>query len=107
MNNDNVKGLVKKGLGTAESAFGNVTNDAYTEGKGEANKLAGSAQNVFGNVEDKVYNMADKLRGFANNASEDISNLSEKVNKEIHEKPVKSSIIALGIGFLLGALLIR
>jgi uncharacterized protein YjbJ (UPF0337 family) len=107
MNNDNLKGLAKKVQGTAEGVYGNVTNDAYTEGKGEAHKMAGDAQNIYGKAEDKVTSIAGKLRGFADTASEDFSNLSDKVNKEIHEKPVKSSLIALGIGFILGALLIR
>ncbi len=48
-----------------------------------------------------------KVRSMVNAASDEISHASEKVNGEIRSNPVRSSMIALGVGVLLGALLRR
>ena len=107
MNEDNIKGNVKKAAGSVESAFGNVTGNKSTEFSGEARKFAGSAQDALGDAEDKVLDLAGRVKGFIGSANDDLSAATSKVNDKIHEKPVQSSLIALGIGFVLGALLIR
>jgi uncharacterized protein YjbJ (UPF0337 family) len=107
MNNDTIKGTVKKVEGAVESTYGTVTGNASAEAKGDAKRFAGSAQKVLGDAEDKVLDMAGQVRGFIDSASENISQATSKVNAEIHEKPVRSTIISLGIGFLLGVLLAR
>ena len=43
-----------------------------------------------------------KVRGFINTASEEIIHAKDTVNTQIHTKPVQSSLIALGIGYVLG-----
>ncbi len=107
MNSDNFKGTAKKVEGTVESAYGNVTNNKTTEFKGEVKKAAGDAQNVLGKAQDKVLDLAGNAREFINSASENLSTATDKVNQRIHENPVQSSFVALGIGFVLGMLLIR
>ncbi len=51
--------------------------------------------------------MGRKVRGFLDESSEGISHAAETVSTRIHEKPVQSSMIALGVGVVLGILLRR
>ena len=46
-----------------------------------------------------------KVRSLYNAASDEVSYASDKVTGEIRSNPVRSSVIALGVGVLLGALL--
>ncbi len=48
-----------------------------------------------------------KVRGMVDKASGEFSHVSDHVTQEIHANPVRSSVIALGIGVLLGALIRR
>ncbi len=48
-----------------------------------------------------------KVRDFISSASDDLSHVSEKMTSQIKENPVQSSVIALGVGFVLGALFRR
>lgn len=111
MNEDTIKGTARKVEGAVESAYGNVTGNKSTEARGELHKAAGVAQNAAGEAEDKVLNLAgrmtEKFRGLVDTASDDISHATQKVNASIHEKPVRSTIVALGLGFLIGALISR
>lgn len=47
------------------------------------------------------------VRQFIDNASEELSHATKTVTDHVHEKPVQSSLIALGLGFAIGALLRR
>jgi len=77
-----------------------------------------SLKNSVRNVSDAAGEMKDdicvtankaghKVRDFINSASEELSHATETVTTEIKGKPVQSSLIALGIGFVLGTLLSR
>jgi len=48
-----------------------------------------------------------KVRGFINSAGEEISHATDTVTKQIRTNPVQSSLVALGVGYLLGALFRR
>lgn len=48
-----------------------------------------------------------KVRSMIHSASDEISHVSESVTSEIRANPVRSSLIALGAGVLLGVLLRR
>ncbi len=48
-----------------------------------------------------------KVRDFIDSASEELVHTTETVTTRIKDKPVQSSLIALGIGFMLGTLLRR
>lgn len=48
-----------------------------------------------------------KVRGMLDSASGELSHAGGTVSKEIHANPVQSSLIALGVGVVLGALLRR
>jgi ElaB/YqjD/DUF883 family membrane-anchored ribosome-binding protein len=56
----------------------------------------------------KAANRAGRsVRSMYDSASDEISHASEYVGTEIRSNPVRSSVIALGVGVLLGALLRR
>lgn len=48
-----------------------------------------------------------KARDYLGTANDQFSELTEKVNEEIHTNPMRSALIALGVGFVIGALLRR
>lgn len=71
---------------------------------------------TLGNIKDASCDMSDNLHVAANNAgrkvrsmvnaaSDEISHASDKVTGEIRSNPVRSTMIALGIGAVIGALL--
>jgi len=70
-----------------------------------------SAQNTAQDVKRDLSIAANqagrKVRSLYNSASDEISYASDTVTKEIRTNPVRSSMIALGIGVVLGALLRR
>jgi len=70
-----------------------------------------SAQNTAQDIKSDLNNAANqagrKVRSLYNSASDEISHASDTVTTEIRTNPVRSSMIALGIGVVLGALLRR
>lgn len=62
-------------------------------------------------VRDDVYSIANnagrKLRSTFNSAADEVAHASDAVVSQIRTNPVQSSLIALGAGLLLGALLRR
>jgi uncharacterized protein YjbJ (UPF0337 family) len=86
MNEDKIEGTAKKVEGSVQSGFGNVIGDHTQEFKGKAKKAMGSVQSAFGKAEDCVQDSF------------------ESVQARINDKPVQSTLIALGVGFVLGRL---
>ena len=107
MNSDNIKGAAKKFEGSVESTYGSATGNTSAQAKGEAKKAAGAAQNFLGQAEDKIYDLGGKVRGFLDSATDNFSDAKDKVTRQVHEKPVQSSLIALAIGYVLGRLFRR
>lgn len=72
---------------------------------------ANDLKNAAGDIKDDVNHAANqagrKVRSMFNTASDEISHASEKVTGEIRTNPVRSSMIALGVGVLFGALMRR
>jgi ElaB/YqjD/DUF883 family membrane-anchored ribosome-binding protein len=75
-------------------------DDAVTTLKNSANEAGAELHNAANQA-------GRKVRSMINTASDEISHASEKVTGEIRSNPVRSSMIALGVGVLLGALLHR
>lgn len=48
-----------------------------------------------------------KVRGLFNTASDEITHARDSVTRQIRTSPIQSSLIALGVGFLAGALFRR
>jgi ElaB/YqjD/DUF883 family membrane-anchored ribosome-binding protein len=59
------------------------------------------------NLHNAANNAGRKVRSMVNNTSHNIAHASEYAGTEIRNNPVRSSIIALGVGVLLGCLLRR
>lgn len=87
MNKNTIGGTAKKIEGSAESIYGTVTGDHEAEATGDAKRVEGAARNAFGKAEDAVRDTYDS------------------VASEINARPVRSALIALGAGFVLGKLL--
>lgn len=58
-------------------------------------------------LHDAAHNAGAKVRGMIHNATDELSHARDYVGTEIRTNPVRSSVIALGVGVLLGALLRR
>lgn len=58
-------------------------------------------------MQDMAHQAGRKVRNLFNAASDEVTHVSETVTTEIRTNPVRSSMIALGVGVVLGALLRR
>lgn len=81
---------------SAENDLRNVVQDAANEGK-----------DALHSVSDYASEAGQKVRGALDKTLDQTSKLSQTVEAEIKSNPIRSSAIALGAGFILGALLTR
>lgn len=62
-------------------------------------------------LQDDLHNAANqagrKVRGMIDAAGDEVSYVSDKVTSEFQTNPIRSGLIALGVGVVLGALLRR
>lgn len=75
--------------------------------EGTVSELKGSTRAIKDDLQKTANQAGRKIRSLYNTASDEFSHASEKVTSEIRTNPVRSSIIAMGVGVLLGALLRR
>jgi ElaB/YqjD/DUF883 family membrane-anchored ribosome-binding protein len=84
--------------------FSNITKD-------EANKLKNASQNTAHQLNNDLHVAANqagrKMRNIFNSASDELSQASDIVTAKIRNNPLRSSMIALGAGIVLGVLLRR
>jgi ElaB/YqjD/DUF883 family membrane-anchored ribosome-binding protein len=83
-----IKSKVKKALGNAEEAI-NDDNNVITDISDSANKIG------------------EQMRAWLDGAAVQAKDNAQKVESQIKSNPVQSSLIALGVGVVLGALLSR
>jgi uncharacterized protein YjbJ (UPF0337 family) len=88
MDENRVEGTARKVTGKAQEGFGRLSGDAKLQAEGMANEIRGSAQDLYGQVQD--------------NASELVRAVGDVVGKFIREQPYTATLIALGLGWLLG-----
>jgi uncharacterized protein YjbJ (UPF0337 family) len=76
--------------------------------KGAARELGGNVQeglgNVLGTTEDQV---AGKIKQVAGQAQRAYGSAADEVSDYVQSQPLTALLIAGGVGFLLGALLVR
>ena len=99
-------------ISTTTKEAANFTKDsAMNDVKNTVNSTKRDVRDAAGNVIDDLAVHANqagkKLRDLVDNASGQMSEAGKKVSDEIQNNPVRSSAIALGIGFVLGALFRR
>ena len=81
--------------------------DAKNTAYGAKADLSRVGEEASISLSDKAANAGRKVHDFVNAADGAIHDFGDKVSTEVHENPVRSSVISLGVGFLLGALLLR
>ena len=79
-----------------KNAASNIRNETVNTAYGVKDDLAGAANKA-----------GRKVRNFFTSASDEICHASDSVTMQVRENPVQSSLIALGAGFILGALFRR
>ncbi len=99
-------------ISTATKTAANVTkalaeNDVKTTVKDTARDLQERGGDFVHNVADYANEAGARVRGFVDRTVDDVNHVSHDVEGEIRGNPVRSTLIALGIGFALGALLTR
>lgn len=99
-------------ISTATKTAADVTktlaeNDAKTTIKDAARDLQDRSADLVSNVSDYASEAGARVRGFVDRTVDDVNHVSHGVEDEIRGNPVRSTLIALGIGFALGALLTR
>jgi ElaB/YqjD/DUF883 family membrane-anchored ribosome-binding protein len=71
------------------------------------NDLKNTASDMQDGLNKAANQAGRKVRDMYDAASDELSTVSDKVTSEIRSNPVRSSMIALGVGALIGALLRR
>jgi uncharacterized protein YjbJ (UPF0337 family) len=62
MDTDELKGKMKQGVGKAQEAWGDATDDPETEAEGEQKQADGKIQEGWGNVKDTAGDLMDDDR---------------------------------------------
>jgi len=88
MDENRVEGTVRKSGGKAQESIGRLTGDAKMQAEGLANEIRGSAQDFYGQAQDTATELARSI--------------GDGVGKFIKEQPYTATVIAFGIGWLLG-----
>ena len=88
MDENRAESTVRKAAGKVQEGVGRLTGDAKMQVEGMANEIGGSVQDLYGQVQDS--------------ASEMVRSTGDAVGKFIKEQPYTATLIALGIGWLLG-----
>jgi len=85
----------------AENDVRNTVRDAVDDA---AETLDGKARHMIDQVNDYAHDAGQKVRSLYDQTRDTTSRVSHDVETEIKANPVRSSLIALGAGFILGAL---
>jgi len=87
------------------------TDDRVADVKLAANKakneVRASASHIRDELEEAARRTGTSVREFLHIAGDELSHASEAVTGQIRNKPMQSALIALGAGFVLGALFRR
>jgi ElaB/YqjD/DUF883 family membrane-anchored ribosome-binding protein len=79
--------------------------------KNSAKNFSDDASQAYGEAKQDLRETANKagrkVRGFIHDASDEIVHAKDAVTSQIRTNPVQSSLIAAGVGFVLGALFRR
>ena len=84
MTDDRIEGGLKKGVGKVEDAWGGLTGDAETQGKGKVNQASGSVQDVVGQAKERAQDVYSTVESYAK------------------DQPTIALAVALGVGVILG-----
>ncbi|MDV6332249.1 hypothetical protein [Asticcacaulis sp. 201] len=96
---------VTKGL--AENDLRNSARDAADRARDAIDDVKDRGEDVLNNVSGYANEAGQKVRGLFDRTADTTSQYTRKIESEIKTNPIRSSAIALGAGFILGALLTR
>jgi len=82
----------------------NAANDANYSAKSALNSAEAAGHNVVDDIASYANQAGHKVRQFIDDAGDELTQASDRVTTEIRANPVRSTFVALGVGFLLGAL---
>lgn len=88
---------------TKESA----TNDIRSSAKLAKREARDTTENVVESISGYAQEAGKKVRGFIDSASDEVTQATDKVTGEIRSNPIRSSVIALGVGFIIATLMRR
>jgi len=95
-------------LSAATKAAANVTKSlAENDIRSAARDTARDGREALHSVSDYANEAGQKVRGLFDKTWDSTNRVTHNVEAEIKSNPVRSSIMALGAGFILGALLTR
>jgi len=89
----------------AENDVRNAVDDATRDAGGAS--VADKGKDILNNVSDYANEAGQKVRGFFDRTMDTTGSVTRNVETEIKNNPVRSAAIALGAGFILGALFTR
>lgn len=97
-----------KNLGTPEDNMTNEGGRTIHDVKDAVHRLKGDARDTAATVKDDLENAARRtgqhVRDLADAAGHNAADMAGSVTAKIRDNPVQASLIALGIGFVAGAL---
>jgi ElaB/YqjD/DUF883 family membrane-anchored ribosome-binding protein len=98
-------------LSNAAKFASNTARDSADDVKADLKIVARKATEHLDETLDKASSYANeagkKVRGVFDRTSDSVKGVTHTVTTEIKEKPIQSSLIALGAGYILGSLLRR
>lgn len=95
-------------ISTATKVAANATRaSAENDLKTAADDLVADGRAAVDSVSEYASEAGQKFRGFVDRTLESTGRVSSGIQDEVRSNPVRSSLIALGAGFILGALLTR
>jgi ElaB/YqjD/DUF883 family membrane-anchored ribosome-binding protein len=84
-----------------------MAQDPKNQVKAYTDYAANKSQSEIEELRDQIKELADKIGRLGHNALSDVRRNVGDVEQQIRDKPVQATLVAAGIGFLVGALLIR
>ena len=80
---------------------------ATTEQDDAVREVKSAAREINDDLHNAANQAGRKVRGMIDAAGDEVSYVSDKVTSEFQTNPIRSGLIALGVGVVLGALLRR
>ena len=91
MDENQVEGVIREGVGRLQDGVGGLAGDAEIQAKGKINQAAGVAQRAYGDIKDK----ASALAGDAQAKAQDVYGAADQFARQ-------QPLAAVGIGVLIG-----
>jgi|SRR4051812_18112142 len=95
MTDDRIAGTLRNAGGKVQEGFGKITGDTATELKGTMNQAAGAVQDAYGKTKDAAMDGATMVKDAAVEGH-------DVLRRFVEENPHTATVIALGIGILIG-----